>query len=200
MKVEKIKNEIFELIEKKLSLDLTYHSMRHTKDVYRICKYYISQYNLPRHSASLLEIAAVGHDVGFTKVYANHEVVSADITGEIMKNHGYDQADIDIVSDTILATKIPQTPKSFLAQILCDADLDYIGRSDFFEIGLLLKQEWQTYNIMPNIEENFDNIQVSFLNSHKYHTKYALANREPVKRDNLKLLQERMAQKIKATM
>lgn len=199
MKVEKITNEIFELIERELSLDLTYHSMRHTKDVHRICMFYIKEYNLPKHSAALLEIAAVGHDVGFTKVYANHEVVSAEITGKIMLKHGFNQKDVDIVSETILATKIPQSPVSFLGQILCDADLDYIGRSDFLEIGLLLKKEWQTYNIMPNIEENFDNIQVSFLNSHRYHTQFAIDNRGPVKRNNLKMLEERMAHEAKST-
>ena len=33
------------------------------------------------------------------------------------------------------ATKIPQTPLTKLEEIICDADLDYLGREDFFEIS-----------------------------------------------------------------
>lgn len=194
MKVDEIIEELYALIKRELSPDLSYHSLRHTQDVHETCQFYIQHYQLPQHSAALLEIAAAGHDVGFTRVYANHEIVSAEITGKIMRKYGHIEEDIAIVEELILATKIPQSPTNFLAQILCDADLDYLGRDDFPEIGQLLKKEWQTYNIIPNLDENFDNIQISFLNGHTYHTAYAMNHRGPVKRKNLEVLKERLAE------
>ena len=52
----------------------------------------------------------------------------------------------------IMATKIPQSPKNYLEQILCDADLDYLGRDDFYDIGGTLFKELKTYNVLDTEE------------------------------------------------
>ena len=41
----------------------------------------------------------------------------------------------DLFSQLILATKVPQKPKNKLEKIICDADLDYLGREDFDNIS-----------------------------------------------------------------
>ena len=98
-----------------------------------------------------------------------------------------------------MATKIPQDPSTFLATILCDADLDYLGRDDFETIGKSLKEEWQSYSIFPNLDEIFDAIQIKFLSSHTYHTDFARTNRAPAKLKHLEKLvaseEERLAEK-----
>ena len=93
-----------------------------------------------------------------------------------MRKHDYSKSDIKKVKDLIMATKIPQDPSTFLATILCDADLDYLGRDDFETIGKSLKEEWQSYSIFPNLDEIFDAIQIKFLSSHTYHTDFARTN------------------------
>ena len=36
---------------------------------------------------------------------------------------------------------MPQTPKNHLEEIMCDSDLDYLGRQDFYPIAETLRQE-----------------------------------------------------------
>lgn len=190
MSFKKTIQTLYKILEKELSPDLTYHSIKHTKDVHHVCKFYIKHYDIKKDDAKLLEIAAVGHDTGFTKVYRGHEQVSALITSDVMAENGYPQKDIRKVKKMILATKVPQSPRSMLARILCDSDLDYLGRDDFKEIGSTLKQEWKNYEIFPNLDEDFDIIQIGFLKGHSYHTDYAQEHRTPVKVGYIDLLEK----------
>ena len=104
-------NEIYGRIQREISSNLTYHGLHHTMDVHDVCKSYIRHYSIAEKDAELLEIAAVSHDLGFVHTYHNHENVSAVIVASIMVKHGYEQDDIDLVKDMIMATKIPQMPK-----------------------------------------------------------------------------------------
>jgi hypothetical protein len=46
----------------------------------------------------------------------------------------------------IHVTEIPHKPLNHLQEIICDADLDYLGRNDFQEIADNLKAELKTMN------------------------------------------------------
>lgn len=62
---------------------------------------------------------------------------------------------------------LPQTPKNLLEYILCDADLDHLGRDDFYTIGQGLHDEWRNFGRIQS-EEEWNAIQVTFLEKHKY--------------------------------
>jgi hypothetical protein len=87
----------------------------------------------------------------------------------------------------IEATKIPQNPKNLLEKIICDADLDYLGTAQFYDIGASLFKEYKNLKIVQN-EEDWDRVQVKFLRSHRYHTEFGKNRREPVKQKHLKEL------------
>ena len=169
------------MLENELSPELTYHGIHHTRDVHEVCQFYIKHYQIELIPAQLLEVAAVGHDVGFIKNYKNHEEASVEITSKVMREEGFNEHQIRQVSEMILATKVPQNPKDFLSSLLCDADLDDLGRHDFSEIGATLKQEWKNYELFLNLDENFDIIQIGFLKGHSYHNEYAKEHRAPIK-------------------
>ena len=196
MSYKKTIKKLYRLLENELSPDLSYHGLHHTQDVHRVCLFYIDHYGLDKTEARLLEIAAVGHDTGFTKSYDHHEEISAEITAALMKEDGYPKNQIKKVTEMILSTKIPQNPSNFHCALLCDADLDYLGRDDFKEIGTTLKQEWINYRRFPNLEENFDNIQIGFLKGHCYHTEYAKEHRSPIKINHLERLEAEQREKI----
>lgn len=188
MRYKKVISDLYSLLQSQLSIELTYHSIEHTEDVHQVCEFYANEYEIIGSDRELLLIAACGHDTGFTRVYANHEEVSAEITSGIMNSYGYPKTEIETVNELILSTKIPQNPGSFLAKIICDADLDYLGRDDFASIGNLLKIEWINYDILPNQAADFNDIQIGFLENHFYHTEYAMAHRGPMKEEYLKEL------------
>ena len=100
---------------------------------------------------------------------------------------GGEPGEIEEVCQLIMATKIPQKPTDFLSQILCDADLDYLGTSDFLPIGQTLFDEFLNIGLVKN-EYEFDLVQIKFLLAHRYHTGFAIKYRDPVKKSHLNSL------------
>ena len=85
----------------------------------------------------------------------------------------------------IFVTEIPHQPKNKLEEIICDADLDYLGRDDFHEIADKLRKELREHGKIKS-DRQWDEIQVSFLKQHKYFTKTAIKTRKKGKEKNLK--------------
>lgn len=159
---------------------LTYHGIEHTLDVLNVCEQYIRRLNLGEEERFLLRIGAVVHDMGFLKGSANHEEVGAGMASELMLELGMKDAQIQEVKGLVLSTKIPQCPKNELQKIICDADLDYLGRDDYPEISQRLYKEFKFMKVIQTDEE-WRNLQINFLKSHYFHTTFAIANRAPKK-------------------
>jgi uncharacterized protein len=91
----------------------------------------------------------------------------------------------------IRATRIPQSPKTILEQVICDADLDYLGRSDFYTIGEGLFKEFLHQGIVHNDME-WNQLQIKFLDAHRYFTKSANVKRESVKQQHLREVKKKV--------
>jgi uncharacterized protein len=76
----------------------------------------------------------------------------------------------------VMATKIPQSPKTKLERIIADADLEYLGTDDFKRIGRTLFDEIQIY-LNVESERQWNIIQMNFLKTHQYHTDFCKKNR-----------------------
>ncbi len=177
-------------IKKEISKDLTYHGLHHTLGVYESCNAYIRRMGIKPHDAFLLRTAALTHDVGILSTYQNHEEEGIKFVRETLPDYGYTKEEIETVCDLIMATQLPQEPNNELECIICDADLDYIGTDDFYTIGDTLYREFLKFGVVKN-EEDWDKLQIRFLESHSYHTPYAQKHREPVKQKFLKELKEK---------
>ena len=91
----------------------------------------------------------------------------------------------------IHVTEIPHKPINKLQEIICDADLDYLGRDDFEKISNRLRLELRGMKKLASDRE-WDKIQVSFLKKHKYFTKTSIKARRKKKKENLKVVQKRV--------
>ena len=171
----KLRKTAIDLLRSKLSNKLSYHGMHHTLDVLDICNDYIRRLNIPLKDAQYLRISALYHDIGFIETYKNHEEKSVEILRNYMKQYNCEKEDFDIIQKLIMATKVPQKPKTLLENIICDSDLDYLGRNKYYEISNTLFLELKKYKIIED-EEQWKRIQVSFLKAHEYHTEYARKN------------------------
>lgn len=177
------------LLEDKLDPSLHFHSLEHTLSVYLNVKEISAGMNLNIEDTYLVKIAALFHDTGFLKVYTGHEAESCLIAQEKLKTYGLLDDEISKISGMIMATKIPQSPKTNLENILCDADLMYLGTDKFREIGDLLHCELnETFGQMSL--QDWDMIQIRFLENHHYHTSYCIEKYAPVKQKNLENLIE----------
>lgn len=181
MKYNALKKYFLDRLERKLSPNLSYHGIHHTKDVLDVCEGYISRYNIKKEEAELLRIGAILHDAGFLETYQNHEEKGVEIATDSLPYFGYSTDQIKVISGLILATKVPQQPKTFLEKIICDADLDYLGRDDFYPIAETLFIELQHY-IGLDDRNKWNEVQVKFLSSHNYHTDWAREMRSAKKK------------------
>ncbi len=186
------------LLETGLSEKLTYHCYPHTVWVVESCLVLAKNQGIENpEDLRLLETAAWLHDAGFTRTYFNHEEKSCEIAIEILNGEGATKTEVDKVCTLIMSTRIPQSPCCLLGEILCDADLDYLGRDDFYYWSLQLKKEWENHGIIKSNEE-FEERQLKFLNAHRYHTQDAQNRREPVKQLYLKELMKNHTIRISA--
>lgn len=178
---------ILEKLERELSPQLTYHGMHHTLDVLKITIELIKLERITPYEGMLLQTAALFHDSGFTINNKNHEELGCQIARQNLPRYDFSHLEIERICGMIMATKIPQSPQNHLEEILCDADLDYLGRDDFFTIGATLFAELRAYNVLQT-EETWNRIQVNFLENHTFFTSTNQERRTARKMDYLSQL------------
>ncbi len=181
----KIKLHIIDKLQKKLSPALTYHNIAHTLDVlHRAVHIAKSEGIQDEEDFLLLQISALYHDVGFLDVYTGHEEISCKVACADLTNFGFSIMQIEKVCGMIRATKVPQQPQTVLEEIICDADLDYLGRDDFFEIGKGLYKEFLDQKIVSD-DGSWNLLQVRFLENHHYVTNTSIKLRQKQKQHHL---------------
>lgn len=175
---------ILRRLREELPAERTYHSLEHTLDVYASAVDIAEQEGVQGEGLTLLKIAALYHDAGFALQDLEHEQGSCSVVREKLPEFGFATEQVEKICDMILATRIPQAPRNKLARILCDADLDYLGRGDFFRIGNTLFAEMKHYGVLRT-EREWNELQVRFLERHSYFTATSKRLREPVKQRHL---------------
>src|SRR5690606_12184447 len=182
---------ILKKLEKELSEKLHYHSIDHTKDVVQAVERLALSENVTDEGLFLLKTAASYHDAGFVEQYEKNEPVGARLASEILPKYGYTNEHIEIIKELIFVTSVPHHPKNLLEEIICDADLDYLGRDDFHEIADRLRRELREHGKLDS-DRKWDEIQVNFLRQHKYFTKTAKDTRDAKKAQNLQEVIDRL--------
>jgi uncharacterized protein len=171
-----------------------YHDVRHTLDVIEQSQTIGKLEGISLRELEILKIAALFHDTGFLEVRTGHEQASVDFFQNIGGLSTLTLEDCDIIAGCIRATRMPQNPLNHLERILCDADLDYLGREDFDLIGENLFLEMSACGEMSD-RITWDNLQVKFLEAHSYHTRSNQTRRNMKKEQNLNEVRLRVAQK-----
>lgn len=92
----------------------------------------------------------------------------------------------------VLATKLPTRPKSRMEEIICDADVDNLGREDFLERSEEVRKE-----AGAEYGEKWLKGLIGFLESHRYYTKSAQALRSEGVKTNIAKLRKLIEVKFK---
>ncbi|MFH2144051.1 MAG: adenylate/guanylate cyclase domain-containing protein [Bacteroidota bacterium] len=171
-------------LEKSLPDFLYYHNVKHTIDVITQVELIGWGEGVTDEELMFLKTAALFHDMGQIKGSKDHEDRSCDYAREYLPEYNYSEREINIICDLIMATKLPPKPNNLLQTIMCDADLDYLGRSDFMPVSDTLFKELHEQGIIDSLNE-WNKMQVKFLSSHSYFTQTALNLREVNKQDQI---------------
>lgn len=147
-----------------------YHNIRHIADVIHASHEIAVGEQLDEESIWTVKVAALYHDIGLIHGVNGHESLSVVMFEVDIKSWSPPAEFVKVVSGCIMATRLPQQPTNALEKVLCDADLDYLGRPDFFEKSALLFEE---KNMLEGIsKKEWETIEIGFLQQHHYHTAY----------------------------
>lgn len=180
-------DDVFQILNQNLPSYLTYHSPEHTAHVIEQAEYISRQENVDGKELHLVKTAALLHDIGFIRQTHNHEEIGCRIAKEKLVHYSFSPEEIEIICGMIMATKIPQQPKTLLEKIVADADLEYLGTDLFYPISQNLFHEFRHYDPQLTLT-HFNEIQVNFMRRHHYHTDYCLAHRADKKQQHLEEL------------
>jgi uncharacterized protein len=177
-------------LQHELSPKVEYHSINHTNDeVVPAAEKIALMEGVNEEELLLVRTAALYHDIGFVHESKEHEAIGASIAGETLPGFGYSQGQVKEIQGMILATRLPQSPRTLLEQIMADADLDILGREDFLARNQALRNELANQGREFSDEQWYQN-QLNFLKNHHYWTEAARKLREANKQANIKALEQ----------
>lgn len=181
---------VIQFLNDNLSSNLYYHGSHHTLDVLQSLDQICFYEKVNPEDFFILKTAVLFHDMGYIDQYENNETIGVEYAKKFLPEYGYSKTQIEKISQLILATKVPQKPKSKLEKIICDADLDYLGREDFGDISDNFFKELKENKIL-NSKKEWDQIQIKFIEMHDYFTGFSINNRKKLKNNHLQLIKDR---------
>jgi uncharacterized membrane-anchored protein YitT (DUF2179 family)/predicted metal-dependent HD superfamily phosphohydrolase len=187
MRFEEARIFLLNKLEKELPPELIYHNINHTREVLAAAEDLAAMENISGEELLILKTAALFHDAGFLQVYTGHEDVSCQLATSLLPEFGYSEDNIRKICRLIKATQIPQHPLDKKAEILCDADLYYLGTNEYTENAENLFLEMETAGIIKSRSE-WTERQVKFLEEHKYFTQSAINRLSAGQHQNLLFL------------
>lgn len=184
-----IQEIILDILEKDLPEYLHYHNVKHTIDVVTEVELIGWAEGVPDEEILILKTAALFHDAGHTIGYDEHEEKGAMLAREFLPKYNYTPEQIETICDLIMSTRMPPKPKNLLEKIMCDSDLDYLGRVDFIPVSNTLYEELKHQNKIGSLND-WNKIQIKFISGHQYFTQTARNLREVNKQKQIERIKE----------
>lgn len=188
MHINKPMNDfVINLLKNKIPATYYYHNYEHTVYVMDKVIEIGKHENCSEKEIELLSTAALWHDTGYINTYKGHEEESCKLARQYLPGFGYSGVDIDNICGMIMATKIPQSPRNKLEEIIADADLAYLGTGLAKSLAGKMFEELNALNplITP---EAWNKTEIDFITGHQFFTGYCKENKENIKQSYLKSL------------
>jgi predicted metal-dependent HD superfamily phosphohydrolase len=191
--IEHIEKYCVELLSSPEIERFSYHNLDHTLEVVQNVKYITAAMDINPRDTELLVIAAWFHDTGFIQKYKGHEEVSKQIAKNFLEDLNVDQTTIEEICDCIEATKMPPSPATVLAEILCDADIFHISNLHFFYKKILLRKEWEVFCDMSVTDKEWHLLNIDFLEKCSFRSTYGKNFLEIGKQENVERVKKILA-------
>jgi len=168
-----MQKDILNKLKSLLPEELVYHDLSHTANVEKAAVRYARLEGLTEYEIMLLRTAVYYHDAGFLVTYHDNEVFGMKLAENNLPRFGYSPEEIAIVVNIIACTGPFSKPETILEKIMCDADHDYFGRADYYNVARKLRLEMENVGeVMSDLE--WVDFQLEYLdNRHEYHTETA---------------------------
>ena len=187
-RLRKVDQYIRELFSEELPVGVKYHDANHTlhpaRGVVAVANRIAVAEKVSENDRELILAAAYFHDTGYIREFGHNEPVAARMAGRILKLIGYLPDEIEAIKNMILSTDLRRGPNTHLEKILCDADLDNLGRDDFFELDNKLREGRRVRGIDVSDDEKWYRGTLEILEKYPYHTDTQKKLREQGRRKN----------------
>jgi len=178
--------------------DRPFHNLTHTRDVVSATEEIGTHSELSEQELESAIIAAWLHDIGYLEGEGDHERKAAEKARELLQEWGAPHKKIAEVTEAILATKVPQQPKSPVSRVLCDADLYHLSTDECRTKSLDLRHEWEKQGKAPMSDAEWMAHNLEFLEGHRYHTPYGQTVLEAGKKRNIKRIRKQIVPEVSA--
>lgn len=173
-----------------------YHNLDHTRDVVKAAEEIGEHTGLTADELEILKISAWLHDIGYREGAEHHEQRSENEARDLLTAWGATPKIVVAVSEAILATQMPQQPKSLVSKALCDADLFHLSSDQCEENAKKLRSELQKSGKADFTDEAWYTKNLEFLESHRYHTPFGQTILQQGKKKNIKRLRKLLKPEI----
>ncbi len=187
-----IQEEVLDMMEQNLPDKLYYHNIKHTIDVVTEVELIGWAEGLSEEEILILKLAALFHDSGHVISYDDHEYHGTIIAQKVLSKYDFSDKILEKVYNLIMATQFPPNPKNILEKVICDSDLDYLGRSDFIPVSNMLYEELKVRELVGTFSE-WNKKQLAFIKKHQYYTDTAQNLREVNKNKQIERLERLLA-------
>ena len=164
------------------------HTLHPTKGVVAVANRIALSEGISEADRELLITAAYFHDTGYIREFDKNEPIAARMAGRILKMIGYKPNEIEKIQRMILSTDLDREPKTHVEKILCDADLDNLGRGDFFKLDGKLREGRGARGVNVSDDAKWYRGTLEILKKHQYYTESQKKLREEGKQKNIQKL------------
>lgn len=186
--LDDVKTHVEHLFQTRADEQLVYHNLNHTEHVIKHAVEIGNHYQLSDRDFFIVQCACWFHDVGYLDGRDQHEKKGAEAAAIFLRSLEVNEETIQEIQGCIMATKMPQSPKNLLQQIVCDADLYHLGSEDFKDRNKLMRKETKAV-CNKEIDKNLWRLgTLQLLESHHYHTQYCIDKLSARKLDTIRTL------------
>jgi predicted metal-dependent HD superfamily phosphohydrolase len=176
----------------KVANDLPYHNIRYTEHVVARVIEIANYYKLIDEDYFVVVLSAWFKGYGYySSRVADPEGQSQKAAAAFLRDRQVSEKTIDAVSHCIQATRLPQSPENAREEILCDADLFYLGTDKFSEINKLIRKETEHRLGEKTDKSGWRQKTIVLMESHHFHTRYARDLFQAKKQENLDKLKKK---------
>lgn len=186
--LNEVREYVSHYINTNVSDEYTYHDLQHTINVLVSAQEISSYFDLDDSDFEILCLAAWFHDVGYDEGPTDHEKRGAAHARRYLTERKYPEASIQKIESCIMATQMPPNPTSILGEILCDADLNHLGRKNYWDRCSKVRHELNTSKGMVMSDKEWVDFEIAFLNRHQWYTSPGKSLYEKRKRKHLRQL------------
>lgn len=168
--VEETEKYVSAIFKEHITDGFVYHGLDHTELVVKACIQLANEVELSTDESETLILAAWLHDIGFNKGAEGHEARSEELAKAFFAKSMVSPEKVQEICLCIQGTKMPQSPKTKLAMLLCDADLSALGSTNYFEQSKKLLEEWKNIHGRSKTPREWLKMEIEFTSNHSYFT------------------------------